>query len=528
MSKDEPSCVPPSPLQQDLACLKGVTPLRLEQLNRLGLKTVGDLLYHFPRAYEDLTDIRPITALTEGKIQTVQGEVVEIDGKRLADGRCVVSIVLSDDGKHCLEGAWFNQPYITRRFRYGQHLAFSGKPKWFRDHWQMSTPRVQVLDDLPRSRIGPVSATLARSVSEGVSATLARSVSEGVSATLARSVSEGVSATLARSVSEGVSATLARSVSEGVSATLARSVSEGVSATLARSVSEGVSATLARSVSEGSQATLEVGIVPIYPLTEDLRLEQLRPLIRRVVDQYSHAVTEFLPEQLRRLRKLPDVHQALRDVHFPPSMPAAEAARRRFVYQEFLVLQIALGLRRRELRDRQQAPLLPTTAAIDARIRRLFPFKLTEDQDRAVAEICKDLAGSRPMQRLLQADVGAGKTAVAVYALLVTVANKHQAAIMAPTEVLARQHWYTLERYLAHSRVRRLLLTGVCQPASGARLSPPSARERSIWSSARRPWCRRTFTSPGLALWSSTSSTSSASISGRRFAVWASIPTIWS
>ncbi len=149
MSKDEPSCVTASPLQQDLACLKGVTPLRLEQLNRLGLKTVGDLLYHFPRAYEDLTDIRPITALTEGKIQTVQGEVVEIDGKRLADGRCVVSIVLSDDGKHCLEGAWFNQPYITRRFRYGQHLAFSGKPKWFRDHWQMSTPRVQALDDLP-------------------------------------------------------------------------------------------------------------------------------------------------------------------------------------------------------------------------------------------------------------------------------------------------------------------------------------------------------------------------------------------
>src|SRR5262249_9059476 len=110
--------------------------------------------------------------------------------------------------------------------------------------------------------------------------------------------------------------------------------------------------------------------------------------------------------------------------------------------------------------DRQRAPMLPVTPAIDERIRRLFPFTLTADQDRAVAEICKDLASDRPMQRLLQADVGAGKTAVAVYALLVTVANKHQAALMAPTEVVARQHWRTLEQYLAHSRVRRLLLTG--------------------------------------------------------------------
>src|SRR5205823_11892527 len=101
---------------------------------------------------------------------------------------------------------------------------------------------------------------------------------------------------------------------------------------------------------------------------------------------------------------------------------------------------------------------------IDARIRRLFPFRLTKDQDQAVAEISRDLAGEQPMQRLLQADVGAGKTAVAVYALLVAVANKHQAVLMAPTEVLARQHAQTLEGYLAQSRVRRLLLTGALTP----------------------------------------------------------------
>jgi ATP-dependent DNA helicase RecG len=343
-------------LHQSVQYLKGVGPARFEQLRRLGIETVGDLLFHFPRAYDDLSDVRAIAALSEGKLQTVRGEVVEIDGKHLEDGRTVVSVVLSDDGKTCLEGVWFNQPYAARRFRYGQHVAFSGKPRWYREHWQMGSPQVQVLD-------GP-----------------------------------------------------------------------------------------------GSAGTL--GIVPVYPLTEELRLDQLRPLVRRAVEEFARHVQEILPEEVRRRRGLPGVRQALADVHFPATMEAAHTARRRFVYEEFLILQLALALRRRDLRDRQRAPILTVTPPIDARIRRLFPFRLTGDQDKVVAEIRHDLGNDRPMQRLLQADVGAGKTAVAVYALLAAVANKHQAALMAPTEVLARQHWHTLEAYLAKSRVRRLLLTG--------------------------------------------------------------------
>ena len=112
--------------------------VRLEQLGRLGLQTAGDLLFHFPRTHEDLTEVRRIADLAAGTMQTVQGQVVEIDGRRLADGRSVVSIVISDDDKHVVEGTWFNQTYAARRFRYGQRVAFSGKPKWYRDHWQMS------------------------------------------------------------------------------------------------------------------------------------------------------------------------------------------------------------------------------------------------------------------------------------------------------------------------------------------------------------------------------------------------------
>jgi ATP-dependent DNA helicase RecG len=345
-----------NPLDKSVQYLKGVGPARAELLRRLDIETIRDLLFHFPRAYEDLTDIRPIARLSAGTFQTARGEVVEIEGRRLADGRCVVSVVLSDDGRTCLEGVWFNQPYAARAYRYGQRLAFSGKPKWHREHWQIVNPRVSILD--------------------------------------------------------------------------------------------------------GVTDPEPSAVVPVYPLTEDLRADQLRSIMRQAVDTCGPQIQEILPAELRSRRGLPEAAKALRDVHFPETLPAATVARRRFLFEEFLVLQLALAVRRRELRDRQQAPPLLVTPAIDVRIRRLFPFRPTADQDAAIAEICRDLAGDRPMQRLLQADVGAGKTAVAVYALLVAVANKHQAALMAPTEVLAKQHWHTLEGYLTHSRVRRQLLTG--------------------------------------------------------------------
>jgi ATP-dependent DNA helicase RecG len=344
-----------SPLDQSVTTLKGVGPVRREQLSRLGILTIRDLLAHFPTRYENFDDIRTVASLNAGgPLQTVQGDVVNIETGRLDDGRPTVRITLQDDLGAELHGVWFQQTFAARKFRFGQRLAFSGKPRRFRDEWSMANPHVQILD--------------------------------------------------------------------------------------------------------GSEQ--HPGLVPVYPLTEDLRTDHLRPLLRLAVDQCAGNWPDILPTTLKKKRGLPDAARGLVDMHFPDSLETAQAARRRFVYEEFLLLQIALGVRRRELRDRQQAPRLAVTPAMDTRIRRLFPFRLTGDQDRAVTYICRDLGSERPMQRLLQADVGAGKTAVAVYAMLVTVANKHQAVLMAPTEVLVQQHWRTLERALAESRVRRLLLTG--------------------------------------------------------------------
>src|SRR5215208_7046210 len=105
-----------SPLDDPVPFLKGVGPARAEPLRRLGVLTVRDLLFHFPRAYEDLSDVRPIAQLTANAAVTVHGEVVEIDGKQLPDGRQIVSVVISDNGRDCLEGVWFNQVHVARRF----------------------------------------------------------------------------------------------------------------------------------------------------------------------------------------------------------------------------------------------------------------------------------------------------------------------------------------------------------------------------------------------------------------------------
>ncbi len=134
------------------------------------------------------------------------------------------------------------------------------------------------------------------------------------------------------------------------------------------------------------------------------------------------------------------------------------------IFDDLFEFQLGLAMRRRSWKTRGAAPVLPTTAKIDARIRRLFPFTFTEGQSRAVAEIAHDLNSGEAMHRLLQAEVGAGKTAVALYAILVTVAAGQQAVFMAPTEVLANQHWQTIDAALAHSRVNRLLLTGGLNP----------------------------------------------------------------
>jgi ATP-dependent DNA helicase RecG len=201
-------------------------------------------------------------------------------------------------------------------------------------------------------------------------------------------------------------------------------------------------------------------ILPVYPLTEGLNQPQMRRVAQGVVEQYTDALDEVFPESYLAEHRLLTIRDALPKLHTPPDRISLEQARRRFIYQELFVMQLALAWRRWKLVHERRAPPLPATAKIDARILRLFPFELTGGQKQAIAEIAADMAQTYPMNRLLLGEVGSGKTVVAEYALLLAVANGHQAVLMAPTEVLARQHSRTVAQALEQSRVRIALLTG--------------------------------------------------------------------
>ena len=207
------------------------------------------------------------------------------------------------------------------------------------------------------------------------------------------------------------------------------------------------------------------GLLPRYGLTDGLPQYEMRRVMRNVVEDFAPLVPEYLPESFRDRARVPGIGSALTQVHLPKTLDEYEAGRHRILFDDLLEFQIGIALRRRVWKQESRATPLPSSAKIDARIRRLFSFRFTAGQDRAVSEIVADLARDQAMHRLLQADVGAGKTAVAVYAMLVAIAAGTQAVLMAPTEILAQQHWQTIDSLLAQSRVERRLLTGQLTPA---------------------------------------------------------------
>ncbi len=213
---------------------------------------------------------------------------------------------------------------------------------------------------------------------------------------------------------------------------------------------------IGRGVSEGLHTQ---GLVPVYPATEALPTRRVRELVdaaRGMVD----AAPEALPGGLRARLGLPPIADALMAVHFPRSRGEAEAGRRRLVVEELLVLQLGLlALRRREAR-RRSGIALPSTGELTGAVRDALPFTLTAEQEQVSGRIARDLARSEPMRRLLQGEVGSGKTVVAALALAQAVEAGAQAAVLAPTETLADQHWTTLRGLLEPAGIEPTLITG--------------------------------------------------------------------
>jgi ATP-dependent DNA helicase RecG len=196
--------------------------------------------------------------------------------------------------------------------------------------------------------------------------------------------------------------------------------------------------------------------VPVYPAGEDVTPKKLRELVLAALPRDA---ADPLPAELRAREGLPLRVDALHALHRPRTREEAERGRKRLAFDELLVLQLGIA-RAARAREASVAPSLGAPGELIARYRETLPFALTEHQERAIAELDADLAGHVPMQRLLQGDVGSGKTVVALYALLRAVEDGRQGALMAPTETLAEQHFLTLESLCTPIGVRVALVTG--------------------------------------------------------------------
>ncbi|MCA8986830.1 MAG: ATP-dependent DNA helicase RecG [Planctomycetaceae bacterium] len=352
-------------LEQQIRFVPGIGPHRAQLLQALGVETVRDLLWLVPRDLIDLTHLSGVNDLTDDRIHTVRGQIVDTDAKAISRGRTLTSAILRTE-TGLIRGNWFNQPWMLRQLEMNRDCLWTGKPKFRDQRWEIGHPRIQWLD-------------------------------------------------------------------------------------------------LDEDNSPGK-------ILVRYRLTEGLTQDALRKHVGQVLDYVAGNVADHLPIRLLEHYRLPRLEEAIRNLHQPSSVEAFQAARRRLVFDEQLDFQVGLQLRRRIRRTREKSPVIHVTPQIDARIRLLFPFELTRGQEQAISDVVTDLESSNPMHRLLQADVGAGKTVIAIYAMLAAVAAGYQAVMMAPTELLARQHWETMHELLLHSRVRRCLFTGNLKASERAQL----------------------------------------------------------
>ena len=201
-------------------------------------------------------------------------------------------------------------------------------------------------------------------------------------------------------------------------------------------------------------------IVPIYQVTSKLNLRFLRTLVKKTLDSYLSYSRETLSEIILREYNLMPYQEAVYNIHFPSTREKGEDARRRLIFEEFFFWELAMALRRRQVKGINKNRKYQLRKNLLTAFKEKLPFDFTSAQKRVIREIFNDLMSPKPMNRLLQGDVGSGKTVVAVAALLLVVENGYQAAVMAPTEILAEQHYLTLRQMLEGLEVKVELATG--------------------------------------------------------------------
>ena len=358
----------PEKLKLPVNMVKGVGPKTGELLEKIGVKTISDLLNLKPRRYDDYSQLKPIHRLSYGETVTVIGMIERVQLRRTRENLTMLQAVVND-GTGLLQLTWFNQPWLEEKLKSVTTIVLSGTVEQYLGRPVLNNPEWEPL----------------------------------------------------------------------------------------------------------SEEQLNTNrIVPIYPLTKGLGATQMRRIMYTAVGEWGGNLPDFVPSTVQKKRKLLVMHEAIENIHFPRNHELLREATRRFAYDEMFLLQ--LGMMQQRLAW-QKKPALPLVVHEGERIRffRALPFDPTAAQKRVVGEISADMARSIPMNRLLQGDVGAGKTVVAGAALVIAVKAGAQAALMAPTEILAEQHHKGLAKLLAPLGVRVELLTGGSSASEKERIYKASA-----------------------------------------------------
>lgn len=452
-------------LDSPVQYLKGVGPARARQLARLGLNTIRDLLYFFPRDYSDRRHVKRIIDLNVNETATIEAEVRSVRLRRGRGGKRYLEAVLTDD-TGLIHATWFNAQFMRNVIKEGMRLLLTGPVKFVRKFY-ITQPEFDIIetddDEEEEDWTGDKGHRKGNDGQE-IQDTETRRCGD------ARRREEGNTETWEDRVG-GRPSRLDYSQERQHQQIFPFEKGEnrrGFPGDDASSQKDKIPSprrthpeTHALIREQPPPSPVHTGaIVPIYPLTEGIYLKGLRRIVKRAVDEFSGVVEDVLPPTVLKRKSLLPVVDAIRNIHYPQNEQLLTAAKRRLIYEELFLHQLAMGLRRRKLRANPSQFRLTISDQMDLRIKARFPFMLTRAQQRVMAEIRKDLSSEWPMNRLLQGDVGSGKTVVALYALLAAVGNRLQGAIMAPTEILAEQHYSNVCRYLTGSKVRVLLLAG--------------------------------------------------------------------
>jgi len=340
--------VDPANLALPVSHASGVGQKRAKLLEKLGIRTIEDLLTYLPRRLEDRSRFAMIGELRRGETVSVRAEVVGVDQSRVSKRTSIVRVTLSDETGF-LYATWFNQLWIANQIKRGETIDVYGKIEQHYGKLQVSSP-----------------------------------------------------------------------------------------------------------VWEPAEEGMEIGrLVPIYPATEGVSDRFLRTLIIRNLELYGGAFPDVIPGEICERHDLLKRSEAIHSLHFPSDEESFERARRTLAFEELLLLQIGMGAQTRSLPGKSHAG---DGALVDTFIARL-PFRLTPAQQGAMRQILADLRSKRRMMRLLQGDVGSGKTIVALVAALAAIDAGYQVAIMVPTEVLVQQHALKVGELLAGLPVNLAILT---------------------------------------------------------------------